>query len=165
APAGAPATIDSGEVADLGVVRTDFEVSGNEPFGVTSFQVGSSMGDPGHLVDYRGDPAQSNVVAVEQYRKKYVFLAPDDYDFSFADVVAPDGAVVFLDGYSVGGAWTPVSSGHSVLRVELDESGGGAHVLECDLPCSLQVMGYGFATSYQYPGGLNTNRIAEPPFI
>src|SRR5260370_15921829 len=37
----------------------------------------------------RGDPSQSLMTAVEQYRVKYVFLAPDDYDVSFADVQAP----------------------------------------------------------------------------
>ena len=32
-----------------------------------------------------------------------------------------------------------------------------------NLPVGLQVMGYGFATSYQYPGGLNLKGITAPP--
>ncbi|MBI5490384.1 MAG: IgGFc-binding protein [Deltaproteobacteria bacterium] len=165
-PDGAPATLDAGQVADLGVVRVDFEVSSpDHEFGVTSFQLGSCMADPGHFTDSRGDPAQSNVQAVEQYRKKYVFLAPDDYDFSFADIVLPDFATVLLDGNVPREAPLPIGDGFGVVRVPLERYFGGAHVLEADEPVGLQVMGYGFATSYQYPGGLNLLRIAEPPII
>jgi hypothetical protein len=39
---------------------------------------------------------------------------------------------------------------------------GGAHRLSADQPVGLQVMGYGFATSYQYPGGLDLRGIAPP---
>lgn len=59
----------------------------------------------------------------------------------------------------------PIGDGFSVLRVPLERWYGGAHVLEADQPVGLQVMGYGFATSYQVPGGLNLLRIAEPPVI
>ena len=38
----------------------------------------------------------------------------------------------------------------------------GAHVLVSDKEVGLQVIGYGFATSYQYPGGLNLKGIAPP---
>jgi hypothetical protein len=166
-PAGAPSVIDAGEVVDLGIVEGDFEIVGDREFAVMSFQLGSSLGDPGHLIDYRGDPAQSNVYAVEQYRKKYVFLAPDDYDFSFADVVLPGGAAVFLDGAPMTYPTTPISSGYSVMRIPLPVWTGDdfGFVIEADQPVGLQVMGYGFATSYQYPGGLNLARISEPPFI
>jgi hypothetical protein len=165
APSGAPDTIDADEVIDLGVVRQDFEVAGDHEFAVTSFQLGSCMADPGHFTDYRGDPAQSNVVAVEQYRKKYVFLAPDDYDFSFADIVMPLDTVVYLDGVPLGEPLTEIGSGYGVQRIALTSEAGDAHVLECERPVGLQVMGYGFATSYQYPGGLNMSRISEPPLI
>ena len=164
-PDGAPARLQAGEVRDLGIVRQDFVVTGDQPFAVTSFQLGGGLADPGHFTDSRGDPAQSNMQAVEQYRPRYVFLAPDDYDFSFADIVLPDGAVVLLDGNVPREAPTPIGDGFSVLRVPLERYYGGAHVLEADLPVGLQVMGYGFATSYQVPGGLNLLRIAEPPVI
>jgi len=32
-------------------------------------------------------------------------------------------------------------------------------------PVGLQIVGYGFATSYQYPSGLNLTCISEPPLI
>jgi hypothetical protein len=164
-PDGAPTLIHAGEVHDLGIVEADFEVEGDHEFAVTSFQLGSSLADPGHLTDYRGDPAQSNVYAVEQYRKRYVFLAPNDYDFSFADVVLPEGTVIRLDGVPVSGSTTPIASGYGVMRLPLGPGRAGGHILEADAPVGLQVMGYGFATSYQYPGGLNLTRISEPPLI
>ncbi|MBN1770724.1 MAG: IgGFc-binding protein [Deltaproteobacteria bacterium] len=164
-PDGAPSALQAGDVIDLGVVRQDFVVIGDQPFAVTSFQLGGGIADPGHFTDARGDPAQSNVQAVEQYRPRYVFLAPDDYDFSFADIILPDGAIVLLDGGVPREAPIPIGDGFSVLRVPLERWFGGAHVLEADLPVGLQVMGYGFATSYQVPGGLNLLRIAEPPVI
>jgi len=165
APAGAPGTLDEGQVVDLGIVDVDFEVTGDKEFGVTSFQLGSSIGDPGHVTDHEGDPAQSNVVSVEQYRKKYVFLAPDDYDFSFADIVMPMDANVLLDSNPISVAPTLISSGFGVARIELGPGAGGAHVLEADQPVSLQVVGYGYATSYQYPGGLNLSQISDPPVL
>ncbi len=165
APAGAPTVIQAGQVFDLGIVRESFEVAGDHEFAVSSFQLGSTLGDPGHLIDYRGDPAMSNVYAVEQYRTRYVFLAPDDYDMSFADVVLPDGAIVTLDGVPVSGAFTAIASGYGVMRLPLGPGRQGAHILEATLPVGLQVMGYGFATSYQYPGGLDLTRISEPPLI
>ena len=166
APAGAPTTIDAGQVADLGKVTESFYVEGSEPFAVTSFLLGSSLADPGHLTDYDGDPSQSDVQAQEQFRRKYVFPAPDDYDFSFADMVAPDGASCLLDGAVIDAAPTAIgATGYSVFRMALEVGLDGTHVLDCDQPVALQVMGYGFATSYNYPGGMNLTQISDPPIV
>jgi hypothetical protein len=163
-PAGAPSVIQPGQVYDLGVVSQSFEVTGDQPFAVTSFLLGSDLSDPGQIL-YNGDPALSNVQAVEQYRKEYVFLAPDDYNFSFADVVAPTDAELVLDGISVDETSTPIAGGYGVTRIELNLNQGGTHVLECEEPVGLQVMGYGFATSYNYPGGMNLVEISDPPVV
>jgi hypothetical protein len=111
----------------------------------------------------KGDPAQSNAIAVEQYRKKYVFLAPDDYDVSYVDIVMPNGAKIVLDGSPIGAVPVPLSSGYSIARVSLGAGVSGAHRLESDLAVGIQVQGYGSYTSYQYPGGLNLALIAPPP--
>ena len=158
-PPGAPSTLSLGEVADLGMVEMDFEVVGDQAFQVATYQVaGPIVGGLGS----KGDPAQSTVASVEQYRTKYVFLAPDDYDESFADVVLPEGANVLIDGQPIAGQNSTVGD-HRIVRVPLGPGvGGGAHLLVSDMPVGLQVMGYGFATSYQYPGGLNLKGIAPP---
>jgi hypothetical protein len=163
-PADAPAVINAGQVADLGIVKGNFEIEGDHEFAVGSFMLGSDLVDPlTPQVDQRGDPAQSQSTAVEQYRVKYVFLSPDDYDFSYVDVVRPEGTAVMIDGQLIAAATTPISSGFEVARVKLGPGVEGAHVLTAAAPVGIQVMGYGTATSYYYPGGLDLKTIAPPP--
>jgi hypothetical protein len=169
-----PTTLDAGQVAECdGIVTSDFEVTGSSEgpdasTGVTSFAVGSFMLG-GSLVDIdgEGDPSESLMASVEQYRTKYVFLAPDDYDVSFADIVAMPGTDVFLDGTRLNpGRVMPIGGGYGALRVPLigvNPNGHGAHVIVASAPVGLQVLGYGAYTSYQYPGGLNLTPIAPPP--
>ncbi|MDI1484012.1 IgGFc-binding protein [Polyangium sp. y55x31] len=164
APPGAPSTLAAGEMVELDMVSQDFEVVGDHEFGVVSFQIGASLIYPNLPVDQqKGDPAMSFATAVEQFRKKYVFLAPADYDASYADVIMPVAATLTLDGMTLAVQPKPLSSGFGIARVPLSNAKGGAHVLEASLPVGLQVMGYGTYTSYQYPGGLNLREIAQPP--
>lgn len=160
APPGAPSTINAGQLVDLGVVNQDFEVQGSAEFAVAMFQQGSSVID---TAGDRGDPAQSVATSIEQFRTKYVFLAPSDYDVSYVDIVMPTTAQVTLDGAPLATAVTPLSSGFGVARVPLSLGNNGAHLLEATEPVGIQVVGYGLYTSYQYPGGLNLNVIAPPP--
>jgi hypothetical protein len=156
---GGPSTINAGQVVELPLSTTDFEIVGSHEFLVASFQVGAGPISG----NQKGDPAQSFAVTVEQFRKNYVFLAPDDYDESYADVVQPLDAKLTLDGAPVSAAPTPISSGYGVVRLKLGPGQGGAHALSADKPVGLQVLGYGAYTSYQYPGGLNLGLIAPPP--
>ncbi|MBK8995237.1 MAG: IgGFc-binding protein [Myxococcales bacterium] len=164
APAKAPSVIGAGQVVDLGVVSQPFEVVGDHEFAVGMFQLGAQMVDPvSPGVTQKGDPAQSLATAVEQFRTKYVFLAPDDYDVSYVDIVMPDGSNVVLDGSAPSGTPTSLGSGYSILRAKLSGGVGGAHLLTSDKAVGIQVVGYGSYTSYQYPGGLNLTLIAPPP--
>ncbi len=73
-----------------------------------------------------------------------------------------------LDGKAVTTSPTVIgNSGWSTVRLALDASTGGVHKLTTDHEqgLGLQVMGFGFATSYYYPGGLNLRRISDPPVI
>lgn len=163
-PANAPDSISAGTVVDLDIVTEDFEITGDHEFAVSSFQLGATIVDP--LAPYhlqKGDPSQSLLTAVEQYRKKYVFLAPDDYDVSFVDIVLPSGAKLTLDGLDLSVTPSPIANGFSVARAQLGPGVDGSHVLESDEPVGIQVMGYGLQTSYQYPGGSNLMAIAPPP--
>lgn len=163
-PVGAPTTLAAGQVVDLGIVNKSFEIVGDHEFAVGSFQLGAVLVDPSTPTSkQQGDPAQSLATAVEQYRKKYVFLAPADYDVSFVDVVQPMSAALTLDGNAVGIKPTEIGSGYGVARILLGAGNGGAHLLTATAPIGIQVMGYGTYTSYQYPGGLNLDAIAPPP--
>ncbi len=164
-PAGAPATLNAGQVADLAVVSKDFEVTGDHEFAVGSFMLAGALLDPSAGAGKEeGDPSQSNFAAVEQFRKRYIFLSPSDYDLSYVDIVHPDGTTLTLDGADVSSAAKPISGGFSIARVKLGPGkDGGAHVLQASKPVGIQVMGYGLYTSYQYPGGLDLVAIAPPP--
>ncbi len=162
APPGAPTVLDGGKTYDLGAVNTDFEIVADHELAVATFQQGNTVVDP-DIFASRGDPSQSTVASVEQYRKKYVFLAPSDYDVSFVDIVVPDGATLILDGSEITPQRTPLAAGWAVARVQLGAGVDGAHLLQATEPIGIQVSGYGFATSYQYPGGLDLKGIAPPP--
>jgi hypothetical protein len=163
-PDKAPLVVNAGQVLDLGQVSTDFEIIGDHEFGVGSFMLGAGLLDPNAgVTEQRGDPAQSLSTAVEQYRTKYVFLAPDDYDISYVDVVQPMTAKVVIDDAPVNLAPQQISSNYGIVRVKLGPGKSGAHVLTSTDPVGIQVMGYGRYTSYQYPGGLNLSTIAPPP--
>lgn len=164
-PKGAPTTINAGDVADLGVVKDDFIVTGTAEFAVGSFMLGGSLVDPTAFEGLqKGDPAMSMITSVEQFRTKYVFLAPDDYLVNYVDIVAKSGTKVTLDGTTITVSGETLGD-YEVFRTKLGAGpmGVGSHTLTSDKPIGIQVFGYGLYTSYHYPGGLNLSAIAPPP--
>jgi IgGFc binding protein len=159
-PANCPATLSAGEMADCDIVNATFEVTGDKEFGVSTFLLGATV-----YQDTKGDPSQSNVAAVEQFRTKYVFLAPNDYPVLWADITATEDAEIVLDGAPVSAPWTKIGQGpFGVHRVDLTKTGqDGAHTLIAKKPVGVQVIGFGDNTSFQYPAGLNLNLISAPP--
>jgi hypothetical protein len=163
-PSGAPKAINAGQTVDLGIVSTSFEVVGDHEFAISTFQLGAELVDPKTIAPLQqGDPAQSMATSVEQFRKKYVFLAPADYNVSFVDVVQQMNTTLTLDGNTVGIKPKAIGSGYGISRILLGAGNGGAHSITGTAPFGIQVMGYGAYTSYQYPGGLNLDAIAPPP--
>ncbi len=162
-PPTCPESLEAGQVADCGEIKTDFEVTGDHEFAVGSFMLGGVRLDPTNMTDPQGDPSMSFGVATEQYRKSYLFLAPNDYDSNYVDVVGPPGVSITLDGQKLTTPFTAVSPAFGVARVKLGAGKNGAHTMTGDVPFGIQIMGYGANTSYQYPGGLNLGQIAPPP--
>jgi hypothetical protein len=164
-PPSCPAFLNAGQVADCGVVTSDFEVSADHEFGVATFQLGGAMVDPNMTaLQPQGDPSQSFAVTVEQYRKNYVFLAPTDYKSSFVDIIAPPSAMITLDGQNVSSQLKAITGTMFVGgHVSLGPGKDGVHVLDSSDPIGIQVIGYGDNTSYQYPGGLNLSAISAVP--
>jgi hypothetical protein len=160
-----PYTDVEGKRVEASCVTETFEVKGTHAFSVSSFMLGGSVVDPEEVTGASmGDPSMSPMVATEQYRTRYVFLAPTDYTESFADIVTPTGTTLTLDGAPVYSTAVPVDADWSVVRVWLTDSGqDGAHVLIGSKPFGVQVIGYGAYTSYQYPAGLDLTPIAPPP--
>jgi hypothetical protein len=184
-PPGCPSTLDAGQVAECtgtascpykyfngeaevpetaNCVTTSFEVKGNNAFAVTTLMLGGSIVDSAAATGMQlGDPSMSPMVATEQYRTRYIFLAPTDYTESYADVVAPPGTTLTLDGVAVSAPTTAIDSSYSVTRIPLAAGNDGAHVLTGTNAFGVQVIGYGNYTSYQYPAGLDLAQIAPPP--
>jgi IgGFc binding protein len=162
-PSGAPATLNAGQVVDIGPIDSDFEVTGDHEFAVETMQQGGSIVDDASTG--RGDPSQSLAFAVEQFRTAYLFLAPDDYDLNFVVIQAPMNAKLMLDGAALTVTPTPIgTSMFGTFRVPImTGTGGGAHTLTSDQAMGIQVLGYGQYTSYQYPGGGNLSLIAPVP--
>ncbi|MCA1664277.1 MAG: IgGFc-binding protein [Myxococcales bacterium] len=163
---GAPATLNAGQVVDIGPTTTDFEVTGDHEFAAETVMQGGSIVDPGTpQLMQRGDPSESLFFAVEQFRTAYLFLAPSDYDVNFVDITAPMSAKLVLDGAAVTVTPTPIgTSTYGTFRVPITAaSSSGSHTLTSDMPMGIQVLGYGQYTSYQYPGGGNLSLIAPVP--
>jgi hypothetical protein len=155
--------LQAGQSVFLANVSGRFEVFADHEFGVLLFLQG---GESEVALSGNTDPSQSIAVPTEQFRRRYVFLAPDDYLVSYADVIAPAGTVVKLDGRIAETTRdTFECSGFELLRIWLDSSQGGIHVLEGSLPIGVQVVGHASYTSYQYPGGLNVSVIAPEPTL
>ena len=165
----APDTLNAGQVVMLSCDKP-FEVEGSESFAIGIFGKGGLVHTP-QEVPTLGDPAFSVAVAVAQYRSRYIFLAPDDYTVSFADIIMPKGADVMIDSQPLTGTPEEVPGTNWVfVREPLGAGMGGAHILETGEDANgdkyhvgLQVMGYGHATGYMYPGGLNLMLISDIP--
>lgn len=162
------ATVNAGQVLDLGQQNGDFKVwSDQSEFIVATFMLGAEIIDPSPNpftpYESKGDPSQSLLAAIEQFRSLYVFLAPQDYDVNFVNIVGPSDAGVNLDGVDIPPEWyVPIGgTGLGVVRFQLAPT--GTHRLQSAKPVGIQVYGYGSYTTYQYPGGLNLKAIAPPP--
>lgn len=153
----APATIDQGEVLELPGVTAAFRVSSTvASFGVTNYLHGEAQAGA-------GDPSQAIGVPTAQFRSRYVFLAPTDYNLNYVNITAPLDSTITLDGGEVPAASFSAigASGFGTARVILEDT--GAHQIEGDQPFGILVYGYGITTSYMYPGGLGLDPITPPP--
>lgn len=165
-PAGAPTSLKAGEVVEIGPINEPFVVDGGDKsFSVVSLMLGGTKQDPDMDLK-RGDPSLTTEVTPEQYRKQYTFLAPLTYLQNYADIIIPDGATVKLDGQPLKSTPQPIAgSKWSLVRETLGEGTNGSHRLEATEKVGLQVMGFGSATSYSYPGGLDLKPISQAPTI
>ena len=147
--AGAPTTLaNAGDYFEIAASAASFQIEANHRIVVAEYMLGQSFSGG------TGDPAMVLAVPVEQYRTHYLFHAPTNYEANYVNIAAPVGATVTLDGLALA-AGTPVgASGYSVIRVPLDNSGTGNHIIEATARVGISVYGYGQYSSYWYPGGL-----------
>lgn len=161
-PAGAPTSLSAGQVVNLGNVGQAFEVKGDHPFGVTSVLLGGYLLDPNAATSptAEGDPSQTDVAPVGQYRRAYAFAVAQGYDATYLDIVAPLGTKLTLDGVQPSASVTAIgNSSYATTRIPVPASPGMVHVLRGDVAFGAQITGYGSYTSYQYPAGLDARTL------
>lgn len=95
-------------------------------------------------------------VPVAQYRRDYQFTAPLSYESNYVNFTALTGTTITLDGAPVAAtAFQAIgNSGYSVARVQLSTTSATHRAMSAG-PFGISVYGYGSATSYWYPGGLD----------
>jgi hypothetical protein len=135
----------------------------NRPIQIATYMVGQSALPGGNIL---GDPSMSLAIPLQQFRTNYLFTAPTSYAINFASVVAKQDAVVRIDGRLIDAAdYSPVgASDYGVAQVLLDDR-TSVHSLEADQEVGLTVYGYGWYTSYMYPGGADLDRITVPAIL
>lgn len=123
--------------------------------------VGQYMHGAEDVPSGKGDPSLSLGIATEQYRKSYIFLAPNSYDQNYVNIVAKVDSTVTLNGDDVTGFEAIGSSGYGVKRHALSKT--EVYSATSSEPFGIVVYGYGEYTSYMYPGGLDLEKITEVP--
>jgi hypothetical protein len=99
-----------------------------------------------------GDPAFLLNVPTEQFRRDYIVLTPANYVRDYLMVLAPNEAIIELDGEALGGTTESLGADWSIVRTEVTD---GVHRLLGDRHFGLVVHGFDCAVSYAYPGGTN----------
>jgi hypothetical protein len=143
--------LDSGDILEF-ETREHFVVSAAAPILVTLTMLGQQALDAP-----AGDPSMGLAVPRAQWRPEYDFLTPDTYVSNHINVVAQDGAQIYVDSQLVTGWESIGTSGVSAARIPIE---AGAHRIESvdDVPFGLTSYGYADFTSYLHPGGLNLLR-------
>lgn len=147
--AGAPATLQSGSVSIFPATK-DFHLQSDHPIVVAQFMEGGSVYG---MANTDGDPSETITVPTAQAQTSVTFYAPQVFTPNYAQVIAPTGAAVIVDGTAVTG-WTSIgSSGYAVANYLLCCT--DAHQASGDHPFLMSVYSYPpDYTSYWYPAAL-----------
>jgi hypothetical protein len=145
--AGTCGTLDAGKFCTVDISQ-DTAITANNPILVGHFLEG---------IQGVGDPSEALEVPTEQFRTSYSFLIPEDYDSQYISLVAHPGGNVLLEGTEVSGQLDPFATNTWVGgRIAVQP---GAHTIQCDDGCGIEVYGYSDAVSYDFAGGLDLEQI------
>ncbi|MEE2960966.1 MAG: IgGFc-binding protein [Myxococcota bacterium] len=140
--------------------NADFLIKATKPIMVGQFLAAEQAPGPGRGEGDAGigDPAFILSVPKRQFRKDYIFLAPNKYEEDYVSIALRHGTLALLDGLSVfeSSAFKTAeivgAPGWLAVRGPVAD---GFHTLSCSEACSVMVHGYDSYVSYGYPGGLN----------
>ncbi|MBQ9395534.1 MAG: IgGFc-binding protein [Proteobacteria bacterium] len=157
--------LNDGEYIDI-LTTESFNIEANSPVLVGQFMSGQNDPlDPETMTqtpDWAGigDPAYLIGVPVEQYRKSYQFLAPDNYEEDYITIVAPVRATVELDGKLVDETKFK-AFGNKKFKLAYMRIEDGAHSIEASDPIGLFSYGVDNYVSYGYPAGLDLKNLFD----
>lgn len=181
APAGAPATLDAGEIVEF-ETRDAFTVSSQDeahPFSLGQYMSGTLSGQPGCTgtpgVCGLGDDEWVMLVPPAQFLRSYAFFVDPTYGTSTLVFVREAGLLGFrdVDLACLGtiGGWQPVGSDgrFEYAHVELFRGGVASvaacatsqHLAQSDGNFGVVVWGTDSAASYGYPAGGNLQTINQ----
>ncbi|OJY25702.1 MAG: hypothetical protein BGO98_34340 [Myxococcales bacterium 68-20] len=185
APAGAPLTMSAGEIATLYTsVGRPFVVRSQDadhPIYVAAYMSGSGKEAAQHFpvrpFAFMGDPEFVNVVPAGQYLSSYTFFADPTYRETSLVIVRAKSDGIFHDVWlECAGNVTefrPVGTRgeYEWARVDLIRNFGpgeasctsGRHRMRSDGPFTATVWGWGYSTSYAYPGGMALRKLVPTP--
>lgn len=160
-PAYGTCQLNRGEWCEFEVIG-DLEVVATQPIMVGQFLAAEQAPNPniyGGLEEGDagiGDPAFILAVPVEQYRREYLFLAPNKYAEDYVNITLPAGAQAALDGIPLSDElFELIGTGtYKAARLAIAD---GFHSIITEEPSSIIVYGYDKYVSYGYPGGLDLN--------
>jgi hypothetical protein len=182
-PAGAPASLEQGQVAEFWTTEA-FTVTSQDaehPFYMSAHMTGCSHTGGGGG-DCRGDPEYVNVVPTDQYLSEYTFFTDPTYPETHLVFVRKreggEFAPVELDCVGIVGGWQPLGDDFEYTRVDMvtgnftpvGDCNNGLHRARSDNPFGLVVWGWGSsasgafftqAVSYAYPAGAAVRPINE----
>ncbi len=139
----------AGQFIQLDLSTAQFKVTGSKKIMVVQYMVGQSAGFG------TSDPAMVQAVTPAQFRSDYLFHAAPTWTANFVDIIAPNNAMVTVDGANVA-AWTAIgATGFSAAHVPLSNAGNGNHSVASNQKVGISVYGVQSAGSYWYPGGLD----------
>jgi hypothetical protein len=147
-----PITLDKGEFVEF-FTQESFIIEGDGPIMPVQYLEGQDGGAG------TGDPASYQMVPVEQFLERYVFVTGTGYNENYAQVIRPiGGADIMVDDVLVTGFYTV--GAFEVADWSISE---GSHVAASDAPFGVIQVGYTGVTSYAYPGGLALGIINPQP--
>ena len=149
---GFPVTLDRGEYIEFSTDES-FLIDGDGAFMPVQYLEGQDAGAG------TGDPAMYQMVPVEQFLPRYVFVTGTGYNENYVQVIrVAGGPDVEVDGVTVDGYMS--IGGFEVADWPIAE---GAHSAESEQPFGIVQVGYTAVTSYAYPGGLALGFINPNP--
>ena len=145
--------VNAGDFVELNKTIARFKVSADKKILVAQYMVGQGGGYGAQ------DPSMLLAVATEQYRKDYLFQAPNSWTANYVDVILKSGTKVTVDGVDVMGFIKIAGTEYSVAHVKLNQDGSGVHTLSAADRVGISVYGIQDFGSYWVVGGLDLDHL------